>query len=699
MVCSPSQNNINISSPGVGPSLPGLGLPFSVPKTPFSDVGIPEGVPEDLLELLNTIIARLPQGIKLVPNSDSAMKGIWDAISSIFNQLAPFLAFFKFIQALLNMVMCIIDVICALKHPLALMKAIKRLFKNCIPDFLSLFPWFSLIIMILSLILLLIAIIEYLYNVIKSYIEQIVQNINILKRAIQVSDDQAVLAAVNKISYMLCLIEQLFSMLMALAALFAIIEPLMRLAGRGVCSKSSGSSCCEDDDYCPPFIRENENGLYSNSGKLTYYSRIDLDWPDDKRFNFLKNSGLNPQREETWQFVDTNPGKYKFLDIITPSKNLGFIFWPEGDEYTKDANINRVPYLLDMSFYANPKSLGITNDYNGIRRFLIKDIIVIKKPTEYPITYNGGTDTSVNSGALQLGGGTVWQYTEDGYSAYMIGSTQATLNTFILNSIGSSTAPTGDDGYNLSNIDYTLRFNYASLVDKGITTLMCSPGNAIEAAVVNAEYADVRSVLDKIGELPDINATVECLNTALTKFRQNLNEETAAIFQSEVSACLDSLKEDATNYYGEGTSAAADRFSSDFEIDPTLQFVKKDINITIRLRDKSGSLLAENISPSIGNNLAKLIKVTPTLGTATELEYDGYSSFKSVLTSKKAGIGEVKAFLNKESFSMIINRENENENTAIIEKVLTYEFVDQTTTTNKFKNDFDQSDIAADNVG
>lgn len=705
MACNPSTNNINIPSPGIGPSLPGLGLPFSVPKVDFPDFGIPEGVPEDLLELLNTIIARLPAGIKLVPNSDSAMKGIWDALASLFNQMAPFLAVFKFIQALLNMVMCIIDVICALMNPWALMKAVKRLFKVCIPDFLSMFPQFALIVMILTLLLLLIALIEYLYNVIKSYIEQIIKNLKVLSRAIQVSDEQSILAATNKLAYLLCLIEQLFSMLLAVAALFAVIEPLMKLAGRGVCSKSSGSSCCEDDDFCPPFIANSPSGLLGNTGVLVYHPKIDVSWPINGSLDFLKNSGITPQREELWQFVDSNPGLYKFLDIITPSEKMGFIYWPEGNEYSNDANINKVPYLLDISFYANTRSFGVA-DNTGTHRFLITDIVVIKKPTPYPTTYDKGLNNAVSSGTLTLGGGKVWQYTPDGdgYLIYNVNGSQATLNTFMHSNVISNVMPSVDDGYHISNIEYNLKINHASLVDNKLITLMCVPDNAVESAVVNAEYADVRSVFDKMGDLPDINSTITCLNTALTTFRKNLNEETAAVFESEVKACLDTLKAAVVDSYGTGTEATSDRFASNFEIDPDLQFINRDINVTIRLKDKTGTILAENIPKEIGDRLAKLITLKPTLGQVSDVIYDGYESFTSKLTSKTAGIGEIKAFLNNEPFATIINRDKPEESTAIIDRVLSYEFVDQTTKTyrrdqgDKFKTNFDQSDIG-DDVG
>ena len=64
MVCTPSLNNINIPAPGPGPSLPGLGLPFSIPKPPFPDIKLTEGVPEDIIDLVNRIFALFPPQVR-----------------------------------------------------------------------------------------------------------------------------------------------------------------------------------------------------------------------------------------------------------------------------------------------------------------------------------------------------------------------------------------------------------------------------------------------------------------------------------------------------------------------------------------------------------------------------------------------------------------------------------------------------------
>ena len=329
--CNPGSNNINISVPSSSLSLPGLGLPFSIPKPPFSDISIPEGIPEDIISLIDRIFALFPQGIKFTPNADALTKGIWDVLASLFNQLAPFLAFYKFIQALLNIILCIIDVLCALFNPWATVRALKRLFKKCLPDFLSLFPWVALVVMILALMLLLIEVVKYIVTIITSYINQIIENIKVLSRAFTVADSDAILAAVNKISYLICMIEQLFSIFLAISAILAIIKPLMEISGRGVCRGGhNGDSCCTED-FCPDFIRNStDGGFNSNTGRLIYFRKVNPNAPSDSSFDWLRNFNVS-LRSENWQFVDDNPGDTKFVDIIVPSPEYGFTYWPEGE--------------------------------------------------------------------------------------------------------------------------------------------------------------------------------------------------------------------------------------------------------------------------------------------------------------------------------------------------------------------------------
>lgn len=692
MVCDPSRNSFDIVV-GPPPHLPGLQNPLVVPNIPFPDVNLPFG-PEDLLSLMERLFALLPTGIRLDVNFDDFAKSAWDAIANLLNKLAPFLAFYKFIQALLNIILCIIDIFCALMNPWATVKAVKRLFKKCLPDFLALFPWLALILMILALILLLIALIKYIIARIIDYIKQLLANIIVLRDAIQKHGEDDILKAVQKMSNLLCLIEQLFAILLAVAALFAIVRPLMDISGRSVCSKGGGgdddltiSACCSED-FCPDFIADySPDGPTSNSGKFIYQRQIDTAIPAE--FSFLTTNSLTPLRPVRYQFIDDNPQGFKFSDIITPSP-AGFIYWPEGESYASDANILKVPYLLDMNINVDPKFFGNPSDTAGSRSFNIRDIIVKAKPTYFPYRWDNNFDTTVISGSIMIGGGTVWEIDEtatDGYRQYFINGLPATLDSFITQTPLSGVIPPTDDSVYFTNVSYNFRYVYEVLIDRKLITLMCQPDLAIESAVFNAEFSDLRSVFTKVGELPNIGTlnsdrtggtgTLGELAAALTTLRAGINEETAAAFQDAAVSSLNGLRDECSDFYCRAASVAADRFNSDFEISPDLQFVGQDIGVTVRLKDKSGTLLTSGISAEIGNCLAGIITATPTFGSITDFVYDGYNNFIAALSSDTAGSGELRAYINQEPISTVINR-NSTEHSAIIEKVLTYEFVDAT---------------------
>lgn len=715
MVCEPGSNNINIPSPGPGPSIPGLGLPFSVPKIPFPDVKLPAGIPEDIIDLVERIFALFPQGIKFTPNADALTKGIWDVLASLFNQLAPFLGLYKFIQALLNIILCIIDVLCALFNPWATVKALNKLFKQCLPDFLSLFPWIALLIMILAMILLLIELIKYIIDIIVAYIKQIIENIKILTRSISVGDADSILAAVNKLSYLICLIEQLFAIFLAIAALFAVIKPLMDIFGRGVCQRGSSGGCCTED-FCPAFIADLPDGQSAGSGRLIYQREIIVPIPGDPAFSFLNNVNLPALRNERWQFVDNNPGEYSFLNIITPSPEYGFTYWPEGESYDSSANVIRVPYLVDMNVSLDPANFGNPSDTEGLREFYIRDIIVSQKPTHFPTAWNNTTDTTAAaSGSLQLLGGKVYEYADDGYTAYQINGTQATLETLISqNSLVSDEIPPFDDGYDFINISYNLRYNHEVLIQKELITAMCQPDLAIESAIFNAEFNDTRSVIEKVGDLPDIGTlntnrtdgtgTLGCLARALTKFRKNLNEESALVFQEEALACLNSLLADSEDFYCRGVAETADRFKSEISIDNDIQWIDLEIKATTILKDKTGTQLAVGVDESLGACISDILSANVTLGNITEFAYDGYGQFEAIITSDTAGTGELTVSIKGEKISDVINRDDLTVSSEIVIRTIPYEFIDQSVSYRKGQVDdqmvrFGPSDIAEDSNG
>jgi hypothetical protein len=672
--CDPNDNNLNPPIFGPPPVIPGFGLPFAPPAIPFPDISLPAGIPEDLINLVRSLLANIPGG-PLLPNLNEFSKTVMDAIASLLNQLAPYLALYRFFQALLNIIGCLIDIMCSLMNPFRVAAAIKRLFKRCIPEFLNLFPWLALLAMIIALLLLLLALIEYIIATIIKLIEDIIRNLLALGRTVslQGSEDD-IISAAAKIAESLCLIEGIFAILIAFEAIMAIINALGAAAGRTFCGKGGNrhgddGDCCPDE-VCPPFIANNPDGMTGTLGVLVYHRQVDND---------LNALGLPPTlvlpaiREETWQFFDAETGRtYNFGDIITEIN--GNIFWPEGKTFQANSNLKKVSYILDMTLKnVNPATFMHPDPIGTTRDFVIKDVRVTLKPYFRLQQYDGSYSTIDGlNGVLRIEGGTV--YEADGETLFLIDGEDATLNNFIhfQERLG---LPTSEDGYYFYDTEYTLRYNYESLMGDAIITAGCLPDVGVETAVANLSITNFDTALSQIPSLPDIGGAVACLTTAIDKFRQNVSIDNAAVFQAEVTACLNNLNDQTLATYDAAVTAGTSPYTSTIVLDPDVQFVSRSIKVTVTLNDPGGTTISFKVPASLQSSLAAKVSASLTFGEIGAFTYDGYNSFVAEITADHAGDGELTVSFNNNILSLIENRDNDNVATAIVENVKTYSFV------------------------
>ena len=173
--CSPTEVSIPEPEGPSGPAIPGFGVPFAM-KTPDLNP-YPDGFPEDLLDILNKLQLLIPPGALKPQLNPNFGKDVFDGIMKLLDQFMPFLMLYKFFLPVLELIICIIEVLCALMNPFKLARALNRLFTQCIPNFLNLFPIFALIIMIISLLLLILALVEYLISQIAKFIEIALRNV------------------------------------------------------------------------------------------------------------------------------------------------------------------------------------------------------------------------------------------------------------------------------------------------------------------------------------------------------------------------------------------------------------------------------------------------------------------------------------------------------------------------------------------
>lgn len=667
MACNPADLTINPPAPIPAPNI-GFGPIFAPPQIPFPDISLPTGVPEDILSLVQDIFILIPGG-RLNPNADDAMRTVFSAVASILNQFAPFLALYNFFQALLEMVMCIIDVLCALLNPFAVASAVKRLLKRCIPNFLNLFPFTALIAMILAFIILLINIIEFLINYIIGIINDVIANINMMTQAFQLGDTEGALAIARKLASLLCLIEQAFAILVGLQAILAIIKALAMLAGRLPCAQGSG--CC-DDEFCPPFIRNSPNGISGRVGRMVYNPAIGQDVSD-----LPSGITLPGLRDERWQFVDDNYVEYPFKSIITPIN--GNIYWPQPNVFSKDDNLKYVvPYTCDLRMYIDPSDF----DLSGIgpaRHFRIKDTVVISQPYIGVLDGRNNPVTSGefgnNDGTLKLEGGLV--YEDDGETPVLSGGEQLTLNTFIHKPSKFSFIPPVNDHVTIEDISYVLKVNTAALMKYQLITAGCMPEVSQEAEMVRLTTPDIDAVINKVGTLDDldINTTLDCLAEAMQRFRDNVSIEGAAIFQSDMEECLGSLKKVAEDTYFEAFLSGVSLFNSDISVSPEIQFINNEIVVSVSLKDSSGNIITNSIPESSVSKIENILIGSVTLGKISSFKYDGKSLFTAVISSDKTGVGGVSVQFNGGFLSVVENRDSDTLDTSISIISREYEFV------------------------
>jgi hypothetical protein len=476
----------------------------------------------------------------------------------------------------------------------------------------------------------------------------------------QRSDEDGILSCIQKISEVLCLLEQLFAMLYAIAALFAIIEPLMGIIGRGVCSDSG--DCCSDPALCPPFLKGNSSGTVSADGYFTYYNQV------------VTTDGI-VLRNNMWQFYDRYavPGSTTaFSNVITVVYDLdgkGHTYWPEGESYSTTANPDQVPYNLDMLFDKSGKTYSVQ-----------KAIVTLRPSLMYQEWNNNGR--SVDSGVLNIGGGLVYEANIDGsgnidgYIPVTINGVQATLNTFIYSN-PSTTYPGYDDTQYYTNVKYNFKPNHNILFSKNLVGMMCNPDTAAEAAILNAQFNDLRSVGERIGALPNVTAAIVALQAALAAYRKNMTPETSAAFQQACTDILNKLGADTAATVIKAINAAMDRYHSEFTIHPDLQFTDQKMLVTFIPKDYSGASICPNLPVSVSSQIELNIIGEPTLGTISSFKYDGYNYFIAELSSEEAGSGELKIKINGEYVSRIDTTTTPSTNTIV---TVPYKFVSQVAT-------------------
>lgn len=694
MPCDPSNTTITPPPPPAG--FGDLGLSPGQPDLPFDFSEVPL---ENLSEIFQALSMTLPGG-QLKPGlSENFSKDIGDGVLSLLEKFMPFLYAYTFFMPVLNMILCILEILCAIPNPLKLRKAMIRLFRTCLPDLLALFPSTAVIPMLLSLLLLMLALIEYLIQQVLNIINTIINNIKILSKAQSRSDNDSVFAITKKIAQLLCILQNYFTIVSFIGVIIDIIKSLMKLSFKiPPCDSSSNSSddCC-NSEVCPSFIKNNET-ITGTAGSFQYLDELGID------SGLTFPPGFAPFfsviRKESWQFYDASLSQALSFINITSAFDLpsgsSTVFFPAGVTYGASTFPKDVPYTIDFRFLYDPSFWGRT-DPKGIRYLRIKNCIVIAPPTAGVLDYQNNLVAPVN-GTLNLIGGTTTE--DDGTTIFSLdGDHPATLNeVFHRATVNSSLFI--NDGYTVNNISYTFNINHDVLLKDGLITLGCMPDVSLNSAFVNATISNnvkVNTALLNNLELPDINQANACINSALSNLRANVTEASIATFQASVQACLDTLKNSSLNTINSVIDIGFSQYNSSFLLNPTVQFITRPVQISVSLKDGNNTSMTKNLPLSAATSIASKLQATASLGVIGEFIYDGTEVFVANITSTEAGDGTAKVSFGGKVFSIINNLSDPNLTPSITEQIATYKFVN-TPVADDGKPRRDESDVSGASV-
>lgn len=641
-------DDLSINPPALPPfQIPGIGRAISPIPLPIPDWNFPPpNFPDLLTDWLDKLRTLWPGADKL-PFMDDVQGGILKAISFLIAVIEPFLSFWNFSLPIPNMILCIIDVLCAIPNPFAVAKALIRLFKQCLPQLLSIFPWIALALMLIGLLLLLLAIIEYIITTLLAIIQDILENIALLAQASILLDPEAAASAIAKIGQLFCLLDNLFAIFAALASVFAILKALGAVGGSFTCF--GGSSDCCTDDVCPPFIKNQPDGFNGVQGTL--------------RFN--TENQTTPTR---YQFYSTD-GEYPFKAIITPlpgsDGKVGGVFWPGTQTFNLESTEREIPYVVNLKINNYDPQSTFNNDTKGPRTFIIKNVIVSSRPYVGVYNSNNELDKSINDlGTLQLLGGIVFEVVNGSEVIYKPNGSQLTLQDFL-----------GTTSKTINNIEYIVQINQDVLAFYSLITIGCLPDFISEAAAINSQFAEISALGTRVDPLlPNIAAAQTCANEAIGKARTNLTLETAVELREALLGCLSSLQGDTEDILCKLIPEAVSIYNSTFEIDPDIQFVTRPIKVYVTLRDPNGVEL-DTIPEACQGQIGNLITTSQTLGTVGKFTYNG-SIFQADLTSDVAGTGKIKVSFDANVLKTVINRDDNNLPTSFVDQELEYEFID-----------------------
>lgn len=222
---------------------------------------------------------QLPGGSELKGYAEPASsQNMGSAINSMLAALAPFISAYGLILPILGVIRGLIEIMCAMMNPFAVIAAVIRLFVKWIPPFISLFPPFAGIVIILSTIKAILAIVFFILTEVVPTVQLIINNIRAMVDAFGPNgNEQQIAASVEKLERVLEDLANRFGLLGILLPLLELILLLLGLVTGFPCSGGKRSDCsrgslprgadenfpCDESDTtneCPGVLKDPPEG-------------------------------------------------------------------------------------------------------------------------------------------------------------------------------------------------------------------------------------------------------------------------------------------------------------------------------------------------------------------------------------------------------------------------------------------------------
>lgn len=586
-----------------------------------------------------------------------------DIITDMSKHLSTLAAGYSMLVVVMKLVSCIIDVLCALTNPFAVIAALVRLFGFCLPDFILLLPQLAVPAIILCMIKIILAIIIYIITVIVPLIQDIIANIEDLIDAILTGNQHAIKSVAFKIVSVLKELMNVMGILAALDAVIAMVKALLSL-GIGIPCGGGGGSCSGCGESQCPSVFENIT-LQGSDGVLTttaMYSGTQL--------NYLLTFSSASHKDDFLALYD---------------------FFPDGIDYSAVTDPQKLPYSLYCDGYYAVTSV----DENGV-------LSLFPLPTkQYSDGYLSGVYRS-SGGAAFVDSGNPDRYVRFGASASRFSSSDGYDNVFLeimdtdgtgaLKNSGTFLVSSAYDAYNVkldhraanawdvqdvykptsgagskvvwrkislpplgtsTSKNYTLTINHEELIRRSMIGIGCHPD--VRAAVKGAKNRNP-DLDTAIPVLPDIDgytaAAMACI-TAIAPTNvdsQYVIDNYGSIAQAAATAgdcvttVLGGLSTAMIAYATEIYPRVSSQDKSLLYADREIQIAGGDIIVSIVPIDINGNKLADDLPPGIIE-----VEAFTTFGTLSAVKeiLDAYGTstgeFRAILTSRVVGTAEVTA--------------------------------------------------------